>query len=219
MIVRDIMTTNVITTEESKTILEVRELMRGKNIRRLPVVDDIQRIKGIITDGDVGRSEPSDVTTLAKYEANYLLSKLKVRDVMSKTVITILDTAGIEDAAYQLYTKKIASLPVVDVDNKLCGIITDSDIFKAFVDIMGFAKTSTKITIDATDKVGILADVAGMFKERGISIISAVSRMKGTDKAEIMIRADLTHNLDLIEDIRKAGYTINDISTVKSNGE
>ena len=65
MIVRELMTPKVITTEEDKTILEVRELMRNKNIRRLPVVDDIKRIKGIITDGDVGRSEPSEATTLS----------------------------------------------------------------------------------------------------------------------------------------------------------
>lgn len=217
MIVRELMTPNVITTEEDKTILEVRELMRNKNIRRLPVVDDIHRIKGIITDGDVGRSEPSEATTLSKFEANYLLSKLKVRDVMTKTVITVYDTAEIEEAANQLYTNKIGALPVVDVDNKLCGIITDSDVFKAFVDIMGFAKTSTKITVDATDKVGILADIANIFKQRGINIISAVSRTKGTDGAEIMIRADLTHGLDVIEEIRQAGYTIKDISTVKAN--
>lgn len=180
-------------------------------------MDDIGRIKGIITDGDVGRSEPSEATTLSKFEANYLLSKLKVRDVMTKTVITVYDTAEIEEAANQLYTNKIGALPVVDVDNKLCGIITDSDVFKAFVDIMGFAKTSTKITVDATDKVGILADIANIFKQRGINIISAVSRTKGTDGAEIMIRADLTHGLDVIEEIRQAGYTIKDISTVKAN--
>ena len=219
MLIRELMTQNVITTEEDKTILEVRELMRNKNIRRLPVTDDIKRIKGMITDGDVGRSEPSDATTLSKYEANYLLSKLRVRDVMTKTVITVNDTSEIEEAAYLLYTNKIGALPVLDIDNKLCGIVTDSDIFKAFVDIMGFAKTSTKITVDASDQVGVLADVASIFKKRGINIISAVTRSKGPESAEIMIRADLTHGLDVIEEIRQAGYTIKDISTVKGNGK
>ena len=218
MIVRELMTPNVITVAEDQTILEVRELMSNKNIRRIPVVDDIRRIRGIITDGDIGRSEPSDATTLSKYEANYLLSRLKVRDVMTKTVITVNDTSEIEEVAYQLYRNKIGALPVVDADNKLCGIITDSDVFKAFVDIMGFAKTSTKITLDATDKVGVLADIANIFKARGINIISAVTRITGQNTAEIMIRADLTHGLDIIEEIREAGYTIKDISTVKAAG-
>ena len=218
MIVRELMTPNVITVAEDQTILEVRELMSTKNIRRVPVVDDIRRIRGIITDGDIGRSEPSDATTLSKYEASYLLSRLKVRDVMTKTVITVNDTSEIEEVAYQLYRNKIGAVPVVDADNKLCGIITDSDVFKAFVDIMGFAKTSTKITLDATDKVGVLADIANIFKARGINIISAVTRSTGPNTAEIMIRADLTHGLDIIEEIREAGYTIKDISTVKAAG-
>lgn len=218
MIVRELMTPNVITVAEDQTILEVRELMSTKNIRRIPVVDDIRRIRGIITDGDIGRSEPSEATTLSKYEASYLLSRLKVRDVMTKTVITVNDTSEIEEVAYQLYRNKIGALPVVDADNKLCGIITDSDVFKAFVDIMGFAKTSTKITLDATDKVGVLADIANIFKARGINIISAVTRSTGPNTAEIMIRADLTHGLDIIEEIREAGYTIKDISTVKAAG-
>lgn len=217
MIIRELMTPKVITTQEDKSILEVHELMRAKNVRRLPVVDAENRIKGIITDGDVGRSEPSDATTLSKYEANYLLSKLKVRDVMTKTVVTVPETGEIEEAAYQLYTRKIGALPVVDIENKLCGIITDSDVFKAFVDIMGFAKTSTKITIDTTDKVGVLADIAEIFKTRGINIISSVTRLKDVGNTEIMIRADLTHNLDIIEEIRNAGYTIKDISTVKAS--
>ena len=218
MIVRELMTPNVITVAEDQTILEVRELMSTKNIRRIPVVDDIRRIRGIITDGDIGRSEPTDATTLSKYEASYLLSRLKVRDVMTKTVITVNDTSEIEEVAYQLYRNKIGALPVVDADNKLCGIITDSDVFKAFVDIMGFARTSTKITLDATDKVGVLADIANIFKARGINIISAVTRSTGPNTAEIMIRADLTHGLDIIEEIREAGYTIKDISTVKAAG-
>ena len=211
------MTKTVITVNDTAEIEEAANQLYTNKIGALPVVDDIRRIKGIITDGDVGRSEPSEATTLSKFEANYLLSKLKVRDVMTKTVITVNDTSEIEEVAYQLYTNKIGALPVVDVDNKLCGIITDSDIFKAFVDIMGFAKTSTKITVDATDKVGVLADIANIFKQRGINIISAVTRTKGPDSAEIMIRADLTHGLDVIEEIRQAGYTIKDISTVKAN--
>lgn len=137
---------------------------------------------------------------------------------MTKTVITVYDTAEIEEAANQLYTNKIARQLVVDVDNKLCGIITDSDVFKAFVDIMGFAKTSTKIA-DATDKVGILADIANIFKQRGINIISAVSRTKGTDGAENHDPCGFDYGLDVIEEIRQAGYTIKDISTVKANGK
>jgi acetoin utilization protein AcuB len=216
MIIRDLMSPEVLTISEDKSMLEARELMRSNNYRRIPVVDDIKRIRGIITDGDIGRSEPSDASTLSKYEASYLLSKLKVRDVMTKAVITVRETDGIEIAAYQLYKNKIGALPVVDDENKLCGIITDSDIFKAFVDIMGYAQTSTKITIDTTDRIGVLADIAGIFKNRGINIISMVTRNVSNNNAEIVVRADLTNGLDIVEEIREAGFNITDISTLKA---
>ncbi len=216
MIIRELMTSEVLTIGEEKSMLEARELMLSNNYRRIPVVDDIKRIRGIITYGDIGRSEPSDASTLSKYEASYLLSKLKVRDVMTKAVITVRETDGIEIAAYQLYKNKIGALPVVNDENKLCGIITDSDIFKAFVDIMGYAQTSTKITIDTTDKVGVLADITGIFKERGINIISIVTRNVGNSNAEIVLRADLTNSMDVVEQIREAGFNITDISTLKA---
>ena len=136
MLVKEFMTKDVVTITEDKNMLEVRELMRNKDKRRLPVVDDINRVRGIITDADVSRTSPTDATTLSRYEANYLLGKLKVRDVMTKNVITVHQDSGVEDAAYLLYKNKINALPVVDDENKLCGIITDSDIFRAFVDIM-----------------------------------------------------------------------------------
>ena len=216
MIIRELMSPEVLTISEDKSMLEARELMRSNNYRRIPVVDDIKRIRGIITDGDIGRSEPSDASTLSKYEASYLLSKLKVRDVMTKAVITVRETDGIEIAAYQLYKNKIGALPVVDDENKLCGIITDSDVFKAFVDIMGYAQTSTKITIDTTDRIGVVADIAGIFKNRGINIISMVTRNVSNNNAEIVLRADLTNGLDIVEEIREAGFNITDISTLKA---
>ena len=127
MLVKDIMTTNVITISEDKTMLEAQELMKSQNIRRVPVVDDIKRVLGIITDGDVGRASPSEASTLSRYEANYLLSRFKVRDVMTKDVITVRGNSGLEDIASQMYKHKINSLPVVDDKGCLIGIVTDSD--------------------------------------------------------------------------------------------
>ena len=107
MLVKDFMTPNVLTISEDKSMLEARELMKSSAFRRIPVVDDIKRVMGIITDGDVGRTSPSDASTLSRYEANYLLSRLKVRDVMTRDVITVRDNSAIEDVAYILYLSLI----------------------------------------------------------------------------------------------------------------
>ena len=83
------------------------------------------------------------------------------------------------------------------------------------MDILGYATSSTKLTIDVTDKVGVIADLGTIFKNRGVNIISVLSRAVGQEKKEVMIRADLTNAMDIIEEIRDAGYNITDISTIK----
>ena len=216
MQVKGLMTKVVKVVEQDQSLLDLQGLMATDNLRRVPVVDKDGHLRGIITDGDVARATPSDASTLSRYEANYLLGKLKVRDLMTKAVITVQASDGVETAAYLMYKFKIGALPVVDDDsNRVVGIISDTDLFKAFVNMMGYAKTSTKLTIDAEDKVGILAELANIFKERGVNIISVFTRDLGEGHREISIRADLTNAMDIIQTIRDAGYTITDISTLK----
>lgn len=219
MLVKDIMTVDVITISEDKTMLEAQELMKGHNIRRVPVVDDIKRVLGIITDGDVGRASPSEASTLSRYEANYLLSRFKVKDVMTKEVITVRANSGLEDVAGLMFKNKINSLPVVDDKGCLCGIVTDSDLFRAMVQIFGLDRNCTRITIDCTDKVGVLANIGKMFADRGINIISVTTRREADGShTEVTVAADLSATgMDVIEDIREAGYNVTDISTVKVN--
>ncbi len=214
MLVKDFMTPTVVTVSEDQSMLEAREIMRGKNLISLPVVDDIQRIRGIITVDDIGRASPSDASTLSRYEANYLLGKLKVRDIMSRAVITVNADDTIEYVAYKLYKHRVNALPVVDLNNKLCGIISQTDVFRAFVEIMSMDRNSTRITIDASDKVGVVAELSNLFKDNNINIISIVSMQNQDGTAEITIRADLTnHGMDIIEQIREAGYTVTDVMT------
>jgi acetoin utilization protein AcuB len=217
MFVKDIMTSKVITISEDKTILEAQELMRGKNVRRVPVLGYNNLVVGIITDGDVGRASPSEASTLSKYEANYLLSRFKVRDVMTKAVITVRAESGLQDAANQMYKNKIGSLPVVDEGGALCGIITDTDIFRALVDIFGLNQNCTRITIDCTDKVGVLAEIGKLFADRNINIISVNTLNNDDGTTEVTIAADLTQaGMDVIEAIREAGYDVTNITTVKA---
>ena len=137
MLVKDIMTEPVVTIREDQSILEAREIMRGKRLISLPVVDDMQRVRGIITSDDIGKASPSDSSTLSRYEANYLLGRLKVKDVMKRSVISVEADDTIEYVAYKLYKYKVNALPVVNQENKLCGIVSRSDIFRSIVEIMG----------------------------------------------------------------------------------
>ncbi len=220
MLVKEFMTPVVITVSEDQTMLEARELMRSKGFVSIPVVDDIKRVRGIITIDDIGRASPSDASTLSRYEANYLLGRLKVSDIMSRTVITVNADDTIEYVAYKLYKHKVNALPVVDENNKLCGIIAQNDLFRAFVEIMSMDRSCTRITFDASDKVGVIAEVSNLFKENNINIISIVSKQNQNGSAEITIRADLgEQGLGIIEQIREAGYNVTDVMTFEGIDE
>lgn len=214
MLVKAFMTPVVVTVREDQSMLEAREIMRGKKLNSLPVVDDLKRVRGIITAEDIGKASPSDASTLSRYEANYLLGRLKVRDIMSRMVITVDAEDTIEYVAYKLYKHKVNALPVVDENNKLVGIISQTDIFRAFVEIMSMDRSCTRITFNASDKVGVIAEVSNLFKEADINIISVVSRQLEEGSAEVVVRADLSkHGMAIIECIREAGYEISDIVT------
>ena len=215
MLVKDIMTSDVVTVGEDQSMLEAREILRGKNLVSLPVTDDLKRIRGIITVDDIGKASPSDSSTLSRYEANYLLGRLKVKDVMRRTVVTVDADDTIEFVAYKLYKYRVNALPVVNQENRLCGIVSRSDIFRSIVEMMGMNRNCLRITIEAPDKVGVVAEISNIMKEDGINIISLETKQNGDGTAEITIRAALNNNgMDIIEQIREAGYVVSDVMTL-----
>lgn len=215
MLVKDIMTSDVVTVGEDQSMLEAREILRGKNLVSLPVTDDLKRIRGIITVDDIGKASPSDSSTLSRYEANYLLGRLKVKDVMRRTVVTVDADDTIEFVAYKLYKYRVNALPVVNNENRLSGIVSRSDIFRSIVEMMGMNRNCLRITIEAPDKVGVVAEISNIMKDDGINIISLVTKQNGDGTAEVTIRAALNNNgMDIIEQIREAGYVVSDVMTL-----
>ena len=217
MLVKDIMTPHVYTINQNQTLLELQGLMSDDNLRRVPVLNDAGQVVGIITDRDVKLASPSEASTLSRYEASYLLSRIKVKDVMTHNVKTVYATADLADVAALMYQDHVASVPVMDEENNLCGIVTDSDVFRALVDIFGLGKSSSRITLDASDKPGVLAEIAKLFADRGINIISCVtSTSKIQGETEVTITADLSQvGLGIVEEIREAGFNVTNSSTIK----
>ncbi|GAB5493114.1 MAG: hypothetical protein Phog2KO_33290 [Phototrophicaceae bacterium] len=130
--VRDWMTTDVITTGRNTSISSAHQIMRENNIRRLPVVENGQLV-GLITIGDVREASPSDATTLSIWELNYLWAQLVVEKVMTEKVYTVTPDALVLDVTEIMLDHKVSGVPVVDTDDKLIGIITESDIFRMLV--------------------------------------------------------------------------------------
>ncbi len=135
MQVSERMTQPVITALPDMPIQEAMNLMREKGIRRLPVVDSRGRLRGIVSDRDLLHASPSDATSLSVWELNYLLSRVTLKDVMTKSVITLEGDTPIKEAARIMVEKKIHGLPVMDSDD-VVGIITETDLFKVLLDLL-----------------------------------------------------------------------------------
>ena len=127
------MTKNILTATPTTTLPEAHQIMMDNNIRRLPVVEKNGRLIGIVTLGDVRGAQPSEATSLSIWEMNYLLANLKLKKIMTPDPVTVEPDATIGEAARIMLENKVSGLPVVDEDNILVGIITESDIFSMVV--------------------------------------------------------------------------------------
>lgn len=212
MLVKDFMTEQITTVKEDQNILEAREVLRGKRLKSLPVVDDIGRVRGIVTVDDIKAASPSDASTLSRYEANYLMGRIKVKDIMTRSTINVSADDTVEYAAYLIYKNDVNALPVISQEGKLCGIIAKSDMFRAFVGIMGMNRDCIRVTIAAEDKFGQLADVCNVYKNAGVNIITSSTRQLGDGKAQIIVRGEINENgMGIVEDLRQAGFNVIDV--------
>lgn len=212
MFVINRMTKNPMTVTADTKVDEVAHLMKKHNFRRLPVVDD-GKLVGFLSDSDLMRVAPSPATTLSRYEINSLLAKICVRDIMKKDVVSVNVDATIEEAALIMYKNKIGGMPVVSNMGAVVGVITETDIFKTFVDVMGLADGKTRITLEVTDKIGVVKDIAEIFGQAGVSIDSLITCKKENGQYEIVIRGDITDIDDIKAKLEAKGYKV--IHTVK----
>jgi len=179
MLVGNRMTSNPITCKPDLSIAEAMEWMKREKVRRFPVVDDMGKLVGIVTDKDLVHASPSSATSLSIWEVSYLLSKVKVAEVMTKKVITIGEDCPIEEAARLMADSKIGGLPVMR-DGMLVGIITESDLFKVFLELFGARQKGIRLTLLAPYYKGSLAQISSAITERG-GLILAMNVFLGDD--------------------------------------
>lgn len=211
MLVKNRMSTQLLTVKEDTPVLEATELMRKNSVHRLPVIRG-EKVVGIVTEDDLLRVSPSTATSLSVFEVNYLLSKLMVKDAMAKDVIIIDPDSTLEEAALIMREKNVGALPVVK-EGKLVGIITESNIFDAFIELMGLKETGARVTIDTEDRIGVLAEVTEIIKSFGVNIISMAASHRPDDlpeqtRGEVVLRLDTKNPEQLLKEIEKRGYKV-----------
>jgi acetoin utilization protein AcuB len=170
MLVKERMSKPVITVSPNMPVNEALNLMKGEHIRRLPVIQN-GKLVGIVSDKDLLNASPSIATTLSVWEMNYLLSKITVKDVMAKNVIFVEETTPIEAAARIMADNKIGGMPVLR-DDKVVGIITETDLFKIFLELMGARKVGVRVTLLVQEQPGKLAKITQAITQNGGNFIA-----------------------------------------------
>ncbi len=207
---REMIQRNPVTISPEATFFEARKIIRDKGIRHLPVVDNQNKLVGIVTDRDIREAAPSDATSLSVGEINYLLGKLQVSSFMTpqKKLITISPDTLVEEAVQLMHDKKIGCLPVVE-DGKLYGIFTETDALALMVDLFGIKQKGTRLTIALEDKPGELCDILEVFKKYNTSVISITSPSFIVDgKRLTAIRIRTEDYKVIVQDLEKAGFPV-----------
>ncbi|OFV80565.1 MAG: hypothetical protein A2W26_12365, partial [Acidobacteria bacterium RBG_16_64_8] len=166
MLVGNRMSRNPVITRPETTVPKALAVMRGSNVRRLPVVNDKGKLVGIVSLLDLLRASPSPVTSLDQWELHYLLEKLKVDEVMTRDVVTVTEDTPIEEAGRLMVDKKISGLPVLR-DGELVGIITESDLFKILLELFGAGQPGVRLTVKMPLVRGGMAKLSTAVAERG----------------------------------------------------
>jgi len=179
MLVGKRMTPNPITVSPDTSIGEAMERMKREKVRRFPVLDKNRKLVGIVAYNDLLHASPSSVTSLSVWEVSYLLSQVKINEVMTKKVITVTENATLEEAARLMVDNEIGGLPVLR-DDLVVGIITESDLFKVFLELLGAREKGVRLTVLAPYFKGSLAQISSKITERG-GLILALNTFLGED--------------------------------------
>ena len=185
MLVRVRMSTNPVTITSEAPITEALRVMRENQVRRLPVVDQDGDMQGIVSEKDLLYASPSPATSLSIHEMHYLLSQLRVSELMTTNVISVTPDTPLEEAACIMTDNKIGGLPVLQA-GKLVGIITETDIFKVFLELLGARESGLRLTVEIPERKGEIARLTTAIAELGGNLL-ALGSFLGDDPTTAVV--------------------------------
>ncbi len=174
MLVKNWMSKNVITVDINDSMQEAIKLLKENDIKMMPVMKN-EKLVGIITDRDLKRASASDATTLDVHELLFLVSKIKVRDIMTKDPIMIPDDFTVEETAEILLKNKISGAPVIDNEGKVVGTITQTDLFKVLISLTGVGTKGIQFAFLFKDEPGSIKEIADVIRKYGGRMVSILT--------------------------------------------
>jgi acetoin utilization protein AcuB len=185
MLIGERMSRRPITVGQDVPINEALSMMHDEKVRRLPVLNKQGKLVGIVAEKDLLYASPSPATALSMHELHYLLSKITVKDVMTKKVVTVQEDTPMEEVACIMADNKIGCTPVMR-EGELVGIVTETDIFKILLEMMGAREHGVRLTLNVPARVGVLAEVSREIAKVGGNLVS-LGTFQGEDPAHAII--------------------------------
>ncbi len=208
MLIKDIMTMNVVTVPSHTSIADVKKIMGAHKIRRLPIVDR-GKLMGIVTEKRLEQYTPSKATSLSVWEISYLLGTTPVKEIMEKNVVTVNPEMTVEESIDLSQKKKVGSL-VVAQDGQLVGILTTNDVFYKIVNsVLGLGMPGKRVEVTGNKDRKIIIDVVSLANEKNIPVITLHVidlPYTGGEKKDIVIHLDAEDVSDYMEELRSMGY-------------
>jgi acetoin utilization protein AcuB len=206
------MTRKVITVDPDKTVFEAQESMANNHIRHLPVIDQGQKLIGIVTDRDIRSALPYNfIKDSCSPEQREEICSLTVKDIMTDDPITVSPTYTIQDALLMIQKSKVGALPVVEDDGKLSGILSVRDLLRAFINVLGIGEPGTLLCILVEEKVGQLKKIVDAVTEENISFGSVLVARYWDENKRAVFTYLLTQNVAQVKKkLNRLGFTLLD---------
>jgi acetoin utilization protein AcuB len=219
MKVKQRMTPGPVTATPKTTHREAVELMEKRHVRRLPVLDSDGRLVGMVSRSDLLSTAPSPATTLSVYEIYTLLDRLTLDQIMVSPVLAVDENCSLAGAAGFMIARGVGCLPVMR-GQELVGIITETDIFKALVEVLGGGEPGMRIDLEVPDEPGVLARITQAFAEAGADIVSLTTfrgeestrgvisiKERGGDETRLLPALEALEGVEIVE-FRPAGQDV-----------
>ena len=207
MYVKNRMTSNPICIDVNSKISEVVDIMNERGLHRIPVVSG-KKLVGLVTEGMISKNGATKATSLSIFELNYLLSKTSVDAIMIRDVITIHEDRFLEDAALMMFKHDIGCLPVVNDANDVVGILTTNDVLSAFLDILGYRESGSRVCIEVKDELGTIGKISEVFVRNNCNITHLGVYSQHNGYADMIIRIDTFQTDALAKDLEENGYKV-----------
>jgi acetoin utilization protein AcuB len=174
MLVKNWMSKNVVTIDVNDSMQHAMRLLKEHDIRMLPVMRK-GKLVGIVTDRDLKKASASDATTLDVHELLYLLTKIKVKDIMTRDPIAVPPDYTIEETAQVLLQAKISGAPVVDNREQVVGTITQTDLLRVLISLTGIGNGGIQFGFQVEDRPGSIKEMANIIRQFGGRMVSILT--------------------------------------------